>query len=166
MKKKKQVEKFFQTAHSFDQQNLTKDEIAILIKSTQNAKHRVLLEFMYGLGLDLEQIVHLRLNEIDLISGLIYSEGRFLRLPKRLHNLIRFYLQNNDPGTFLLETPYGALQEEAAEKIIQTLSLRSLGKSISSLDLKECFYQHQNTLLLDNIQWNTSPQTLQIQEYA
>lgn len=110
---------------------LSGSEAVFLINNIRKLKHRLLLDFA-RIGLTLEEIVNVKLNELDLISGFLYisSTERFIQLPKQLHQLIKLYLRNNTPSTFLFETKHGPLKEEAAEKIIFTLALRYLGKAI------------------------------------
>lgn len=132
MKSKKELT----TAEAIEEDLTSPHEIAFLIRSTRHSKHRILLELVYSLGLPLEDTINIKLNEIDVISGIIQVGERFLRLPKHLNNLIKFHLKHNQHQTFLLETNHGPLQEEAAEKIIQTLSLRYLGKPLSCSDLQ------------------------------
>lgn len=105
-----------------------RNETIQVIRSTKHAKHRILLELLYILRLTPEEIVDIRLSDLDLISGTLYisSQDRFLKMPKRLHNLIKFYLVNNQANQYLLETPKGKLHKEAAEKIIQTIMLRNI----------------------------------------
>lgn len=124
------------TAEEFASPLVSPHEIAFLIRSTRHPKHRILLELVYSLGLSLEDTVNIKLNEIDFISGIIQVGANYYKLPKHLNNLIKFYLKNNQHQTFLFETSHGSLREEAAEKIIQTLSFRYLGKPLSALDMQ------------------------------
>ncbi len=140
---------------STHQYSLSLEEIAHLLRGTPQVKHRLLIEIVYGLGLDLEETVNIKLSEIDLISGIVYlpMSDRFMKLPQRLHNLLKFYIQQHEPQEYLLETQYGKLKEEAAEKIIQTLTLRNIGKSVNSSLLQEAASDHRNILTTLQIQY-------------
>ncbi len=132
MKNKKELT----TPETIEEGLTSPHEIAFLIRSTRHSKHRILLELIYNLGLSIEEATCIRLNELDLISGIIQVGERFLKLPKHLNNLIKFHLKHNQHKIFLLETNHGPLREEAAEKIIQTLSLRYLGRPLSAPDMQ------------------------------
>ena len=136
-----------------EESGISTEEVKLLLRYTQKVKHRILLELIYGLGLSVEDAVNIKLSDLDLISGLLYIEieNQFKYLPKRLHNLIKFYLQNQESKMFLLETFFGKLQEGAAESIIHALSRRILGRVVTSYDLQESYHSRKIFNPLDSL---------------
>lgn len=126
------------TADKTDALQPSEEEIDFLIRNARRVKHRMLVELVYKMRLSVEEAVHIRLNEIDPFSGILYLPSRdaFCKIPSKLLNLMRFYLKTQIPKQFLLETMHGPLQEEAAEKIIQTLALRYFDKEMTSYELQ------------------------------
>lgn len=131
----------FPTADKVDAISPSGEEIDLLIRNARRVKHRMLVELVYRMRLSVEEVVNIRLNEIDPFSGILYLPSRdtFCKIPPKLLNLMRFYLKTQSPKQFLLETLHGPLREEAAEKIIQTLALRYLGEEITSYELQKSY---------------------------
>ncbi len=134
------------TADKMDALQPSGEEISLLVRGARRVKHRMLVEFVYKMGLSVEEVVNIRLNEIDPFSGILYlpSSDTFCKIPSKLLSLMRFYLKTQSPKQFLLETMHGPLKEEAAEKIIQTLALQYLGEKITSYELQQS-YSHTSS---------------------
>ncbi len=88
---------------------LSTKQIACLIKSTTNIKHRSILAMFYGTGLRLEEMCFLKISYIDSRNGQLKVErgkgnkDRFTLLPYSLLGELRAYYLQYRPQTYLFE---------------------------------------------------------------
>ena len=88
---------------------LSRDEIKRLIAGVINLKHRAMLSLTYGCGLRRQEVLNLKLNDIDSKRGIInirQSKGRKDRMvpvSEKLLELLREYYKVYRPESFLFE---------------------------------------------------------------
>jgi site-specific recombinase XerD len=111
----------------------SEQEIEKLFKATQNLKHRLILMFAYGCGLRLNEIRHLRRNDICFDRDIItikQSKGkkdRILMLDDVLKPELLSYLKNGVGQVWLFE---GQVPEEMiAERTISLIFDHACQKS-------------------------------------
>jgi integrase/recombinase XerD len=86
---------------------LSKEEVSLLIKKTNNIKHRTLLTIVYSAGLRVSEIVSLRTDDIDFIRKTIRirsGKGRRDRLTilsDKAAKMLTHYIEYERPDFFL-----------------------------------------------------------------
>ncbi len=88
---------------------LSTGQVAHLLKSTTNLKHRCLLGMFYGTGLRLEEMCLLKIDNVDSKNGQVKVErgkgkkDRITLLPHSLLGELRDYYRRERPRTYLFE---------------------------------------------------------------
>ena len=111
------------------------EEIDQILKHAKIIKHRILIEMIYECRLSIDDVLSLKYSDIDLINGELVIKGARIILPLRLVKLLRYYFSCEKNSKYLLETHHGRLSKNAAERIIETISLQAINKPINSADL-------------------------------
>lgn len=133
---------------------LSRNDIVLLINSTDNGKHRLLLALSYGAGLRVSEAVDLRVRDIDLDELIIHikqakgKKDRVTVFPERLVNDIRNLIAGKNPDEFVFSGMRGRkLTTRTAQKVFET-SLKKSGiiKPASFHSLRHSFATH----LLEN----------------
>jgi len=89
---------------------LAMDEVASLIKSIRNIKHRTMITLIYACGLRRSELLKLKINSVDSKRGLLYIQSakgkkdRFVPLPEKLIGLMRVYYKEYKPKHWLFES--------------------------------------------------------------
>ncbi|WP_152669335.1 tyrosine-type recombinase/integrase, partial [Chryseobacterium koreense] len=92
---------------------LTKTEIKKIFEQTENAKHLLMLQLSYGMGLRVSEIVNLKISHINsedmlvLIAGAKGKKDRYTNLPHAVLELLRSYYKEYKPKEYLFEGQYG-----------------------------------------------------------
>lgn len=90
---------------------LTQTEIANILDSVGNLKHKAILSAIYGCGLRISECIHLKLEDIDSINRRIWVRGgkgnkdRVALLPESLLVQLRIYYKAYQPKKWLFESP-------------------------------------------------------------
>ncbi len=90
---------------------LSKEEIISIIDNTNNIKHRCIVSLLYSSGLRRNELLQLKLNDIDSKRMLIRVEqakgnkDRYTVLNKSVLNDLRKYYKIYNPKTYLFENP-------------------------------------------------------------
>ncbi|GAA3592667.1 tyrosine-type recombinase/integrase [Flavivirga amylovorans] len=93
---------------------LSLNEVAKILNTTHNIKHKAILSIIYGAGLRISECVHLKVADIDSAQmRIIVRQGkgkkdRYSLLSKKLLALLRSYYKVYTPKQWLFEGPKGA----------------------------------------------------------
>jgi integrase/recombinase XerD len=88
---------------------LSKEEIAAILKATENKKHKCLIALIYSCGLRRSEAINLKLEDIDTNRMLIKIRGakgnkdRMVQFPASLYQIIQEYLTESRPEIWLFE---------------------------------------------------------------
>jgi len=111
---------------------LSKQEIAAMIKSTENKKHKCLMAVIYSCGLRRSEAINLKIEDIDSkrmqikIVGAKGKKDRYVTLADKTLIYLRDYYKEDKPRVFLFEVkegvPYSATSiynviKNAAKKV-------------------------------------------------
>ncbi|MGC9310060.1 MAG: site-specific tyrosine recombinase/integron integrase [Candidatus Nanoarchaeia archaeon] len=108
---------------------LTIEEIKRLIKYTDNIKHRLIIQLLYGCGLRVNEIINIKKTDVNFEEGLIKislgkgRKDRFVKVPesilKQLENFSSFsnkYLFESQRGGKLTTASIQAILKNASKK--------------------------------------------------
>lgn len=90
-------------------QVFTVEEIVALIAAIPNVKHRMIVSLFYGSGLRMNEIINVRLRDIDSLHFRVKvtagkgGKERYTLLPKALLEPLRSYFKQYRPKEFLFE---------------------------------------------------------------
>jgi site-specific recombinase XerD len=91
---------------------LSKEEISLMLKNTQNIKHRCLIAIIYSCGLRRSEVINVKLVDIDSNRMLIKIRGakgkkdRYVQLTKNILPILREYYKRDKPEIWLFEGSY------------------------------------------------------------
>jgi len=129
------------------QRFLTKEEMKKLIGKIKNWKHRLMIEFMYGAGLRVSELIHIRVKDLILEKGYGFvrngkgGKDRIIVIPKvvceKVKNLVE--MENLDDESFLFYSD--------GKRVYSVRSLQQIIKNAAkNADLKDWKEIHPHTL--------------------
>jgi len=133
---------------------LSKQEVSQLIKVTYNPKHKAILALLYSTGMRKDELLHLRLSDIDserMVIRIANGKGKRSRdtlLAVKALNLLRHYYANTPrkPTTYVFEAgnkPGHPYSGSSVLKIVKRACLKAgIKKRISPHSLRHAFATH------------------------
>ncbi len=143
---------------------LSKEEAARMINLTTNLKHKCILSILYGTGVRVSELTHIRMRDIDLDRMLLRvyqgkgKKDRMTILPGSLKNVLATQARLKNPDDFLFtngrhkiigakHTGGDRLTEATVQKIVAQAAARAqIRKTVSPHTLRHSFATH----LLEN----------------
>ncbi|MHB8281103.1 MAG: tyrosine-type recombinase/integrase [Candidatus Humimicrobiaceae bacterium] len=112
---------------------LSKDEIEKIIETTKNTKHKLLLSLAYGAGLRVNEIINLKVKDIDLEESTVHlkqakgKKDRITIFPEKLKENMQNLIAGKDKNDFIFASERrGKLTTRTAQKIFKN-SLKKSG---------------------------------------
>ncbi|HEX6849708.1 MAG TPA: site-specific integrase [Chitinophagaceae bacterium] len=130
---------------------LSKEEIALLLRSIENVKHKTMLMLGYGCGLRVSEITGLTLNDLDENRMLLIvrrgkgKKDRVISLSPAMIVMLRSYKELYEPNHYLFEGQYPgtAYSVRSLESIIHAAKQRAGIKKAGSMHmLRHSFATH------------------------
>jgi site-specific recombinase XerD len=130
---------------------LSKEEVAKILNSVDNLKHKAILMIAYSSGLRVSEVVKLKVEDIDSNRMLIHIKGskgrkdRYTLLSKTVLETIREYLRKYRPQKWLFEGAREGryLSARTADKIfIIACKKAGINKEVSFHTLRHSFATH------------------------
>jgi integrase/recombinase XerD len=137
---------------------LSREEVDRLLGTVTNLKHRMLLTTTYAAGLRLNEVIHLRVSDLDSSRMLIRVEqgkgrkDRYTILSPRLLGELRQYWKSCRPKHWLFpgHDPDRPIHESAAQRIYNEARQRAgIQKGRGIHTLRHCFATHLLELGVD-----------------
>lgn len=133
---------------------LTAREMRKLIDGVTNLKHKCIVQLLYGCGLRLNELLHLKMNDIDPKNKIISvrnangGKDRVVMLSARLLESLRSYYKRYHPLEYLFEGQGGALySEKSVQNIVKNAAIKAgITKKVTPHILRHSFATH----LLEN----------------
>jgi integrase/recombinase XerD len=131
---------------------LTKEEIRQMIQSTENKKHRLLIEFLYSSGLRVSEAVNMKIDELDLdekIGAVRAGKGmkdRLIILSNNLIEHLKKYVakrKDTNPYVFPAKSENKPITIRQAQKIVKKAAFRAgIKKRVFCHALRSSFATH------------------------
>lgn len=133
---------------------LSRNEIAKIIDSTNNLKHKLLLSISYGAGLRLSEAINLKVGDLNIDEFTIHikeakgKKDRITLLPEKLVTDLRIVINGKSPKDLLFISERGGkLSDRTAQKIFEkALYKEKITKPATFHSLRHSFATH----LLEN----------------
>ncbi len=149
--KKLNIKHLYPTRKSYSLPNyLTINEVKTLIRSLENIKHRCIIKLLYGSGLRLSELLHLKVTDIDSESMIIHiknskgNKDRVVMLSKALLEELRIYFIKYKPVDFLFEGQSGGMYSPKSVQVIvkNASSKAGIKKKVTPHTLRHSFATH------------------------
>ncbi|MDN4166671.1 tyrosine-type recombinase/integrase [Cytophagales bacterium LB-30] len=133
---------------------ISKEEIARLIAAAENIKHKLALLLLYGSGLRMNELISLKIYDIERERGLIKvvagkgKKDRYTLFPSNFGGLLEAYLKEYQPKEYLFNGQFGGKYSarSVANILKQSLEKAGIKKHVSPHMLRHSFATH----LLEN----------------
>ncbi len=133
---------------------LSKEEVNNMIVLTLNPKHNCIISLLYGTGLWVSELTHIKMRDVDLDRKMLRvfqgkgKKDRFVMLPKKLLAIFSIQAKLKQGGDFLFTNGRGGrLTEATIQKIVCQAGERAgIKKKVSPHTLRHSFATH----LLEN----------------
>lgn len=133
---------------------ITVAEVKEMIASTPNRKHACIIKMIYGCGLRLSELLHLKLSDIDSERMLVHirnskgNKDRVVMLSQTLLEDLRSYFKAYHPEVYLFEGQNGGIySEKSVQNIVKTAAAKAgITKQVTPHVLRHSFATH----LLEN----------------
>lgn len=110
---------------------LSKNELRDMINSTENVKHKLIIQFLYSTGVRVGELVKVRVQDLDLKNGFIRivngkgKKDRLTIISKELCSSIKRYLKYGMNQVYLFQNKQGShLSRRAVQEIINKAAKR------------------------------------------
>jgi site-specific recombinase XerD len=129
---------------------LDKSEVQQIIQSIQNLKHQAIISLIYSAGLRLNEVINMKLNDIDSKRMLIKvrqgkgKKDRYVMLSEKMLFLLREYYKTYKPKEYLFEGQKGGKYSARSVQSIfqQALHQSGINKKASVHTLRHSFATH------------------------
>ena len=129
---------------------LSKENVRLLIENTNNIKHRCIVSLLYSAGLRRNELINLKLEDIDSSRMLIRVEDakgnkdRYTLLSKTALVDLREYFSEFLPKIYLFEGQYGGkYSPNSVGKIVTNAAIKAgIQKRVSPHTLRHSFATH------------------------
>ncbi len=149
--KKLNIKHLYPARKSYSLPNyLTINEVKSLTNSLENIKHRCIIKLLYGSGLRLSELLHLKVTDIDSESMVIHikkskgNKDRVVMLSKALLEELRIYFIKYKPVDFLFEGQSGGMYSPKSVQVIvkNAASKAGIKKKVTPHTLRHSFATH------------------------
>lgn len=129
---------------------LSEEEVSLIIKSTENLKHRAILSMLYSSGLRLSELINLKLKDIDskrMVINVRHGKGnkdRMSLLSEKVLTLLREYFLKYKPREWLFEGQFGEqYSPTSVQKLFRQAAQRAgIKKKATVHTLRHSFATH------------------------
>jgi len=133
---------------------LSKEEVKKMIEITKNPKHNCIISLLYGTGVRVSELTHIKMFDIDFDRKMLRvyqgkgKKDRMVILPEKLLPILKIQATLKIPKDFLFTNGRGGrLNEAAIQKIVSHAAGQAgIGKNVSPHTLRHSFATH----LLEN----------------
>ena len=127
---------------------LSKEQIMLLIDSTDNVKHKLLVKMLYSSGLRLQELIDLRRDCIDFDRNIIRvirgkgNKDRITLFSESIKlDLLKYYSKYDFKTKYVFEGRSGKYTKKAVQKVLDGLG-RKIGVGVHPHMLRHSFATH------------------------
>lgn len=127
---------------------LSKNEVKKMIDSTENVKHKLIIQLLYSAGLRLQELINLKRKDIDVNNNLIKvvsgkgNKDRYTILSETVKvMLLRYYTEYSFTKEFVLEGRKGKYSRKSVQQVLDKVS-QVIHKKVSPHMLRHSFATH------------------------
>ncbi len=130
---------------------LSKEEVKRMIEMTINLKHKTMIQLLYGAGMRVSELTHLKMSDIDFDRNMIHvvrgkgAKDRMVQLPKTVIPVLQGQKKVKKSTDFLFtnELRGGKLTETTIQKVVTEAAARAnISKKVSPHTLRHSFATH------------------------
>ncbi len=133
---------------------LSKEEVQKMIAETKNPKHNCIISLLYGTGLRVSELTHIKMCDIDLDRMMLRvfqgkgGKDRMVIIPEKLKSILESQAKLKNSNDYLYTNGRdNRLTEETIQKIVRQASSKAgIKKKVSPHTLRHSFATH----LLEN----------------
>jgi|APSaa5957512535_1039671.scaffolds.fasta_scaffold92446_3 integrase/recombinase XerD len=127
---------------------ISKEKIKLLIDSTENIKHQLVIKILYSSGLRLSELLNLKRKDLDPDRKIIYvrlgkgKKDRITLLSEKLNKELFIYIcKTNFKTEYLFEGRRGKYSKKSVQKILDSAGKR-IGLKVTPHMLRHSFATH------------------------
>jgi len=129
---------------------LAKSEVKSILRSIKNIKHRCIISLLYSAGLRRNEIVDLKISDIDSKRMMIHiraakgKKDRYTVLSEKILKDLRYYYIKCKPKVFLFEGPKGQQYSVSSVRkiLVKAVSAAGIRKRVTPHTLRHSFATH------------------------
>jgi len=128
---------------------LTLEEIGLMINSTKNIKHRLIIKLLYGCGLRVSEIIGIKTKDVNFKENLIKinlskgNKNRFVKIPDSIKKELERYIKLDDSEYLFESNRGGKLTKKTIAKIVQNSAKKAgIQKRVYPHLLRHSFATH------------------------
>jgi len=129
---------------------LTREEVKRMIDTTENRKHRLLLEFLYSTGVRLSECINMKINDLEFSEKMGWvrsgkgSKDRMIILSDRIVSDMQDYLKERKNSSEFIFTGWTEkLSKRSVQKIVKLAAKRAnISKPVHVHTLRHSFATH------------------------
>lgn len=130
---------------------LSVEEVDRMLRSTENLKHTTLLYALYGHGLRLNEVLHLRLEDVLWDRNQLFikagkgKKDRYITLSQEFKQMLSHYVHEYKPQYWLFEgqDQMSQYSERSVQEVVrQTARKAKINKRVTPHTLRHCYATH------------------------
>jgi len=125
-------------------------EVLLIIQKTKNLKHRTIIAMLYGSGLRVGELIHLKLSDFDFnrkqlhIKNAKGRKDRYTTIAESIFPLLKNYHNTYNPKNFFVENPKGGKYSPESIRAFLRKSTKAAGitKTVTPHTLRHSYATH------------------------
>lgn len=127
---------------------LSREQVKKLIDTTENLKHKVMIELFYATGIRLEELINLKRKDIDFDRKIIFvrrgkgKKDRITIFPESIKiDLLKHYSNSSFKTEYVFEGRNGKYTKKAVQAVLENLG-KKIGIKVHPHMLRHSFATH------------------------